>query len=186
MVRSADLGRFLEASAAALRLACRGPALRAAETVIGRFGTVGTRGGPAARLPVCDWIGPVLADGQTDLARTFAAIEGQFSWTRRASAQPGERFWDGHANAVILGPGGLEARQDLWIGATVMAPKVDYPRHDHAPEEVYLPLTPGEWWNAAMDWTDPGPAGCIYNPPGIAHAMRSGEGPFLALWYLPL
>ena len=67
-----------------------------------------------------------------------------------------------------------------------MAPGVRYVDHDHAPEEVYLALSPGEWWNAAMDWTDPGPAGCIYNPPGIFHAMRSGDGPLLALWYLPL
>jgi hypothetical protein len=58
--------------------------------------------------------------------------------------------------------------------------------HDHAPEEVYLSLSPGEWWNAGMDWTDPGPTGCIYNPPGIKHAMRSGAEPFLALWYLPI
>jgi hypothetical protein len=57
--------------------------------------------------------------------------------------------------------------------------------HDHPPEEVYLSLAPGEWWNAGMDWTDPGARGVIYNPPGIRHAMRSGAGPFLALWLLP-
>ncbi len=87
---------------------------------------------------------------------------------------------------MILGPGGLEDRADLWVGATVMAPGLRYADHDHPPEEVYLALTPGQLWNAAMDWTDPGPRGAVYNPPGIAHAMRSGAGPLLALWYLPL
>jgi len=186
MDRSAELERFLQASAASLQASCRGEALRAAEAVIGRFGAVGTAGPSAERLPVCDWIGPALAVRPSDLSRAFGAIEGQLAWRRRGSARPGNGFWDGHANAVILGPGGLEERGDVWIGATVMAPEVDYPSHNHAPEEVYLALTPGEWWNAAMDWTDPGPTGCIYNPPGIAHAMRSGAGPFLALWYLPL
>ncbi|NJS38999.1 MAG: hypothetical protein HC783_08280, partial [Rhodobacteraceae bacterium] len=121
------------------------------------------------------------------IAAAFAAIEGQLRWARRASATIDEQtFWNGHANAVILGPGGLEARDDLWVGVTVMAPGVDYVDHHHAPEEVYLALSPGEWWNSDMDWTDPGPTGAIYNPPGITHAMRSGTGPFLALWYLPL
>ena len=95
-------------------------------------------------------------------------------------------FWNGHANAMILGPGGLEERADLWVGVTVMAPGVTYADHDHPPEEVYLPLAPGEWWNAEMDWTDPGLSGVIYNPPGILHKMRAGAGPFLALWYLPV
>lgn len=52
---------------------------------------------------------------------------------------------------TILGPGGIEERDDVWVGATLMAPLVTYVDHDHPPEEVYLALTPGEWWNAAMD-----------------------------------
>jgi hypothetical protein len=190
MDRSREMAAYLEASAAALRAACEGAALAAAERVIGRFGPVGQARPGAARLPVCDWIAPALAGvpaGRAALARAFAALEGQLIWTRRRQSTPADGdFWDGHANAMILGPGGLEDRADLWVGATVMAPGLRYTDHDHPPEEVYLSLTPGEWWNSGMDWTDPGPRGAIYNPPGIAHAMRSGAGPFLALWFLPL
>lgn len=190
MARSPEIAAFLDASRNALRSACTGAALVAAERVIARFGQVGQALSGSERLPVCDWIAPALAGvpaGRAPLALTFAALEAQLRWRRRASAVESEHpFWNGHANAVILGPGGLEDRSDLWIGATVMAPGVRYVDHDHAPEEVYLSLTPGEWWNAQMDWTDPGASGCIYNPPGIAHAMRSGAGPLLALWYLPL
>ena len=182
---------FLDASALALRAATAGAAARAAEGVIGRWANPCAPSGLAAeRLPVCDWVSRALADvapQRAALASAFAAIEGQLRWVRRASAaQQDQRFWNGHANAVILGPGGLEPRDDLWVGVTVMAPGVDYVDHSHAPEEVYLSLSPGEWWNSAMDWTDPGPEGAIYNPPGITHAMRSGTQPFLALWYLPL
>lgn len=193
-MRAAGLQAFLDRSAGALR-AARMPserAGRAGERAIALWqGAEGVPGAAAAeRLPVCDWLDPALeiaAQGpRAALAQAFAAIAPGLIWRRRGSADPADAaFWNGHANAMILGPGGLEDRKDLWIGATVMAPGTTYADHDHPPEEVYLALAPGEWWNAEMDWTDPGPAGAIYNPPGIRHRMRAGSGPFLALWYLP-
>jgi quercetin dioxygenase-like cupin family protein len=154
-----------------------------------RLATVGEVGhGMPARHPACDWLTPALrlaeAGPRSALGSAFAAVEPGLAWAPRKGAEGA--FRDAHANAVILGPGGLEERSDLWIGVTVMAPGTIYPTHAHPPEEVYLPLTRGEWWNAEMDWTDPGPGGFIYNPPGITHTMRAGATPFLALWYLPL
>ena len=194
-MRAAELQDFLDQSAQALRTA-RVPserAARACERAIALWqGTGGTPGTAAAeQLPVCQWLDPALeiaAQGpRAGLARGFKAIAPGLVWRRRASADPADAaFWNGHANAMILGPGGLEDRKDIWIGATVMAPGTTYADHDHPPEEVYLSLAPGEWWNAEMDWTDPGPQGAIYNPPGIRHRMRAGDGPFLALWYLPV
>ncbi len=194
-MRHPDVQRFLEAAEAALTASAApgSAAALAGERVFSRLRDgVGAEGGAvAAQLPVCGWIEAALkaAEGgpRQGLADAFAALVERLEWKRRASADPADRvFWDGHANAMICGPGGLEQRDDLWIGATVMAPGVTYVDHDHPPEEVYLSLAPGEWWNAGMDWTDPGATGVIYNPPGIRHAMRSGAGPFLALWVLPV
>jgi hypothetical protein len=138
--------------------------------------------------PVCGVLPGALAVARPALrqavAEALAALAPRLRWKPRASATD-PAFRDAHANATVLGPGGIEEREDVWIGVTLMAPNVDYPEHSHPPEEVYLALTPGEWWNARMDWTDPGPHGLIYNPPGIAHRMRSGETPFLAVWLLP-
>ena len=196
MMRDPGVQAFLEAAEAALGAAAGAgtPAARAGERVFARLrATVGAQGGGAgaAMLPVCGWIEAALetAEGgpRQGLADAFGALVERLEWKRRLSADPEDRaFWDGHANAMICGPGGMEQRDDLWIGATVMAPGVTYVDHDHPPEEVYLSLAPGEWWNADMDWTDPGARGVIYNPPGIRHAMRSGTGPFLALWFLPV
>lgn len=143
-----------------------------------------------AWLPVCDFLPAALALDRTPerqgVARAFGALAARLRWQpRTSSAGADARFLEGHANATLLGPGGIEERDDLRIGVSLMAPGVSYPHHDHPPEEVYLALTPGEWWNARMDWNDPGPHGLIYNPPGIRHAMRSGATPFLAVWLLP-
>lgn len=193
-MRDAAVQRFVDAAEAALGASALpgSAAALAGERVFSRLrARVGAAGSMAAQLPVCDWIDAALetADGgpRQGVADAFAALVDRLEWKRRASADPSDHvFWDGHANAMICGPGGLESRNDLWIGATVMAPGVTYVDHDHPPEEVYLSLAPGEWWNAQMDWIDPGPKGVIYNPPGIRHAMRSGAGPFLALWFLPV
>jgi hypothetical protein len=149
-----------------------------------------SEGAPAA-LPVCGHLDAALRQTHPTRGAVAAALQAlapRLIWARRPSARPTDgAFWDGHANAMLAGPGGLEARDDVWVGVTLMAPAVLYPDHSHAPEETYLALTSGQWWNSDMDWTDPGADGLIYNPPGITHAMRSvPERPFLALWFLPI
>lgn len=151
------------------------------------------RQGTGERLPVCRYLDAVHTDMAAaasplpEIAAAFAAIEGDLRWMRRKGASPeNQPFYDGHANAMLIGPGGLEDREDVMVGVSLMAPHILYPDHDHPPEEVYLAFTDGAWWNAGMDWTEPGPGGLIYNSPGILHAMRSGPKPFLALWMLPL
>ena len=148
----------------------------------------------AVRLPVCQHVldgayAAIAAEASPlpEIASAFAALEGGLVWSRRKGADPAnEAFYEGHANAMLIGPGGIEQRNDVQVGATVMRPGVTYPDHNHPPEEVYLALTDGEWWNAEMPWTRPGPGGLIYNPPGILHSMRAGHTPFLALWFLPV
>lgn len=171
-------------------------AVAAAQRVFARLdGGEGSSGAVAAcRLPVCErQLDAALAGLASlpsplpELASAFAAVEPQLRWERRAqAAELGNPFFDGHANAMLVGPGGLEERSDVWVGVSAMAPGVVYPDHHHPPEEVYVALSPGEWWNADTPWTEPGPGGVFYNPPGILHAMRSPAAPFLALWFLPV
>lgn len=194
--RDANLQQLLDISRRIIRNSGDGWAAAAAERVFARLaGAEGASGAVAAsRLPVCHHrIDAALAGLSAmpsplpDLAAAFAAVESQLKWERRRTALATDQpFFDGHANATLIGPGGLEERRDVWVGATVMAPSITYPDHDHPPEEIYIALSPGEWWNAEMDWTEPGPGGIIYNPPGILHAMRSGSSAFLALWFLPV
>jgi len=194
--RNVNLQQLLDLSRAVLLNSADPRAVAAARLVFGRLdATQGASSALAAhRLPVCHHRVEAALTGLAalpsplpDLAAAFAAVEAKLCWERRRnSSEQGNPFHDGHANAMLVGPGGLEERSDVWVGASLMAPGILYPDHHHPPEEVYLALSPGAWWNAGMDWTEPGPGGIIYNPPGILHAMCAGDEPFLALWFLPI
>jgi hypothetical protein len=149
------------------------------------------RRGPGNRLPVCDHLDMTLSiktsyPSLQHLIERFKEIEPQLTWRRRAKYDEtaSNNFVDGHANAMIIGPGGLEARTDLWLGVTLMAPHVRYPDHDHEPEEVYLVLSEGEFRQGEGDWFSPGVGGSFYNIPEIKHAMRSTDKPLFAFWAL--
>lgn len=148
--------------------------------------------GPAD-LPVCGLLEPALAELErpehplADLARSLRALAPQLQWSERPGPAPNANdiFAGGHANAMIIGPSGIEDRRDLWIGISLLAPGVRYPDHDHAPPEVYLVLTPGKFMHGSGDWLSPGVGGFFYNPPGILHAMTADpEHPLLAVWIL--
>ena len=146
----------------------------------------------ASRLPACDLLAGALAAaraGPPSIARVadaFSEIEATLPWKRRANAEmSGRRFADNHAYAEILGPfGGLELREDVLLGVSLMAPRLQYPDHHHPPEEIYLALSKGEWRQGAGPWHEPGLGGLVFNPSNVVHAMRSGDTPLLALWCL--
>lgn len=85
---------------------------------------------------------------------------------------------------MVIGPSGLEDRSDVWLGATIMAPHVRYFDHAHAPEEVYLASSEGEFQHGDSGWFHPGLGGTFYNEPRIRHAMRALDKPLLAFWLL--
>lgn len=195
MIRSLELQALFTAAEVAVdrcpkgSVAAKAAASRVFDRLRGNAGEV-SRAAPST-LPICGYLDAALDQSHPSYAPVAVALRAlapHLTWTRRQSARPEDGvFLDGHANAMLAGPGGLELREDVWVGATLMAPDVTYVDHSHAPEETYLALTPGLWWNSNMDWTDPGGGGLIYNPPGITHAMRAvPDRPFLALWFLPV
>lgn len=144
-------------------------------------------------FPVCGLVELLLEELERSdeylaaVARTLRPLLPHIAWKRRqGSHNASENFMDGHATGMIIGPGGAEDRDDVWIGLTIMAPNVRYPDHAHPPEEVYLALSNGEFRQGDNEWFEPGIGGVFHNPPGIIHGMRSGEAPMLALWFLPL
>jgi hypothetical protein len=137
------------------------------------------------RLPVCALLDEVLAPS-TPLHEAFRALEPALAWYCRKGQDGDDRFRSCHANAMLVGPGGVEPREDLWIGATLMAPNTEYPVHHHPPEEIYLVLSEGAWWKETTGWFTPGSGGTVHNAPDALHAFRSGARPLFALWALPV
>lgn len=143
--------------------------------------------------PVCRFLDSALetartkSDGLARLADALENLRPSLTWAPRSGADGSDpEFQNGHANAILVGPTGIEVRNDVWIGMTLMAPNLRYPDHRHPPEEAYLALSSGEWWKEGDDWFAPGIGGTLYNAPNILHAMRSNADPFLAIWCLPL
>lgn len=142
------------------------------------------------RLPVCGYLNDVnTADAAPDLRRLmqkFSMLEPFLQWRRREGDWTGAsaNFGDNHANAIIVGPGGLEPRTDVWLGVSLLGPEVLYPEHTHAPEETYLVIGPGDFRQGSNEWVHVSRGETYYNPHNIVHAMRSSEAPLLVFWAL--
>ena len=166
----------------------------AIERIYGALAAPGHPGsGRSQRLPVCGDRLPEAYETARQhspaIARivvAFAVIEPALFWAPRSASGPhASANWpEGHANAMMVGPGGLESRGDVHIGVSLLAPHVRYPDHNHGPEEIYLVLSPGRFQQSESGWFEPGVGGTLHNEPNVRHAMASDEAPLFALWFL--
>ncbi len=188
--RDAEMQAFVDAVAGAMTVVPDAPP--AVSTVFKKLAaTVGEPlQPPPVRLDVCRHLDTAYANAEAAspslgaVARAFASLAPRLVWYAREDDDA--TFRNGHANAYIVGERGLERHPDVVIGVTLMAPGITYPDHNHPPEEVYLVLGPGEWWNVDTPWHAPGLGGLVHNPPGIVHAMRSVDAPLFAIWCMLL
>ncbi len=188
------LRAFLASARAAYEAQCDDPRGRAscARIFAALEGPLDRCEAEAERQPACAHLRQALeplrlAPGPLrDLGAAFEALEPHLRWYRRGGDAPGASpGWEiSHANAMIVGPGGLVPDSRVWLGVSLLAPHVRYPDHRHPPEETYLVLSEGEFRQEGRGWFRPGPGGSFYNPPDILHAMRSGVAPLLAVWAL--
>lgn len=119
------------------------------------------------------------------LMNSCLGLADSLPWYQRPVANH-PKFMAGHINAQIIGPEGLAISQELIVGITLMRPNLDYPDHQHEPEEIYLVLSDGRWRQDYGPWQTPGLGGLVYNPSNIMHGMQSQATPLVALWCLPL
>jgi quercetin dioxygenase-like cupin family protein len=190
-IRMPELQAFLDAARAALGTR-DGDAQAVIDGVFARLAQPAPRADVApARLPAVAQLVPALAIARgtgavmAGLADRFAALEPSLTWRRSArTAGHGAAFDEGYASAIVVGADGLECRDDVRIGISLMAPGLQFPDHDHPPAEIYLVLSGGEWRQEQRAWWAPGSGGIVHNPPNITHAMRTTDTPLLAIWFL--
>jgi quercetin dioxygenase-like cupin family protein len=195
MGRSQELQTFIDATrdafaasgASADALVVAGKIFGAANAVPGEEATP-----DPIRMPVCEHLNDALERARGEdgpiaaLAEALAEIAPRLMWVTRPNGEnDDDTFKARHANAVVVGKGGFEARDDIRIGMSLLAPETRYPDHRHPPEEIYTVLSPGEWkQNAEGEFRVPGVGGFVHNVPNIIHGMRSTNVPLLAVWSL--
>ena len=193
--RNEKLQRFIDATEAGVR--ARAAQIPDAMVMVKRIFSALKDPGDAnvnslpARLAACRHLETAFSQAREgpdpipELTEAFAAIEPEFAWIRRRdAARAGGEFYNGHANAIIVGKAGLEVRQDVLIGVSLVAPEIQYPRHHHPPEELYLVLAPGKWMQDDKSLVLKQSGDLVHNPPNVWHSMQATTAPLLAIWCL--
>ena len=190
MSRQPAIARLLEAH----RAACSGESGAVADLFARCHAALAKPGRPnpshrPRALPVCRHLDAAVAAAGAgtvgNAAACLAELAPRLAWMRRDDidhTDPG--FPEGHANAALIGAGGLEEHRDVRLGVSLVAPGVTYPDHRHPPEEGYLVLSAGFWRQDRGEWFERASGETVHNVPNIRHAMRAGQVPLLALWML--
>lgn len=195
MERSQQLQKFLKATENAFTASgATTDALKVADKIFSMANAKsGLRANPdAVETPVCKHLGVALDVAKAkggpvaNLAHALESIAPHLKWGLRPNGENDDATFKAcHANAVVIGKDGLEEREDIRIGMSLLAPETRYPDHRHPPEEIYTVLTPGEWKQGTDgEFKSPGIGGFVHNIPNIVHGMRSKDVPLLAVWSL--
>lgn len=138
-------------------------------------------------LPVLRWLDRLAPDAVEEtrpLVDGLIAAAPDLAWGQTyAAADFGERFLERYGWSELIGLRGPIASDRLACGVLLLGPDLEYPAHSHAAEEIYIPLAgTAHWLRGGEGWRPRRPGELIHHPSGIAHAMRTGEQPLLALY----
>ena len=138
-------------------------------------------------LPVIDWLPEAAnaADGRGKLIiEKLAAIANQIAWGQTYTAEDfGSGFLERYGWTELIGQRGPVASHRIACGFLILGPQIEYPRHSHEAEEVYVPLTGQTRWQQGQEKWVCRPAGRpIYHAPRVPHAMRTEGVPLLAVY----
>ncbi len=130
-------------------------------------------------------ISTVAASGgrYADLAANLTAFSDDLVW-RRGKGGPfaSINFDRAHALATIIGPGGLEERNDIRMGLIFMEPYNRFPDHLQEQSRAFLFLSPAEICLGDSPWSAAKLGTVVANETGQRFAMRCTGEPLLALW----
>ncbi|KSV60995.1 hypothetical protein N185_37650 [Sinorhizobium sp. GW3] len=91
-------------------------------------------------------------------------------------------FVQDHAHSLLVGQGGIEERDDIELGLTVMGPFSRSPDHRRELPVAYLALSRGEVQVGDNDWASYFPGEIFFADEGDHVAMRCTRSPLLLLW----
>ena len=138
-------------------------------------------------LPVLSWLPAAVkaAGEQTEfLVKLLASLANDLAWGQTYSAQDfGVGFLEKYGWTEFIGLRGPIASDRLACGVLFLGPQIEYSRHSHEAEEVYVPLTGQTLWQCGdQDWTYRAAGRPILHASRLPHAMRTESVPLLALY----
>ena len=138
-------------------------------------------------LPVLSWIpSAVMAAGKKEafIVNKLASLAIHMAWGQTYSAEDfGPGFLEKYGWTELIGQRGPITSNRIACGFLFLGPQIEYPRHCHGAEEVYVPLTRQALWQQGQQtWACREPHLPIYHAPKVMHAMRTETVPLLALY----
>ena len=105
-------------------------------------------------------------------------------WGQTYSAEDfGTDFLEKYGWVELIGLRGQIKSKDIACGFLLLGPGIEYPKHSHEAEEVYIPLSSNSLWiQGDDDWISRPSSVSIYHRSLLSHGMWTGNSPLLALY----
>ena len=130
-----------------------------------------------------DGINPPCGQAHMDLYRAISQTSTDLSWRRPGFGKIPDAIANQMAVCEIIGPTGQIKHETVRAGLLFQAPNITYPRHSHAAEEIYFPLTGSvDWQIDNAIWCQHEAGSFIHHLPYQPHAIRTGKIPLLTIW----
>ena len=130
-----------------------------------------------------DDIDPKLSHAHMDLCKAVSRSSAELSWRRPGFGRIPNDIASHMAVCEIIGPTGQIKHATARVGLLFQASNITYPRHSHAAEEIYFPLTgPVDWQIGDTKWCRKEAGSFIHHLPYQPHAIRTGKTPLLTIW----
>jgi Dimethlysulfonioproprionate lyase len=139
------------------------------------------------RLPVLSCLTALVeAAGKETaiLVNRLASLANHMAWGQTYSLQDvSSDFLEKYGWTELIGQRGPITSNRMACGFLLLGSQVEYPRHCHEAEEVYVPLTLQTFWQQGkQEWICRVPGVPIYHASWRSHAMRTETTPLLALY----
>ena len=146
-----------------------------------------TRQVEASPLPVISRLAEISCregDRFSEVLTLLKESAGHLHWGQTYTAHDfGEAFLDNYGWTEIIGQRGPIKSTEIACGFLLLGPHIEYPLHRHEAEEIYVPLSSGALWKLGdADWMENPRGEPIYHRHWVAHGMRTGASPLLALY----
>ncbi len=138
-------------------------------------------------FPVLSYLPDLIADTNIETKRIvtmFKKLAGHLAWGQTYSTEDfGADFLKKYGWTELIGLRGPIRSNDIACGFLMLGPDIEYPKHSHGAEEVYIPLSSWSLWKQGNESWISRPGGtAIYHGSWLPHGMKTEATPMLALY----